>query len=466
MHLRVLALDLGDGPLPERECLRVGVVDAEDHHSLGDPVVEHALEFRPQPLPIVRLEVERIDVLVLLGWVLRVLHAAVGAPAEPGRVRLDVGMVRRALERNVQGDLEVVGGSCRHQLAEVLQRAELGQDVLVPALGGADGPGAADIARLGGERVVLSLALLATDRVDRRKVKHVESHACDRRQALLDVLEGAVHARLAAGRAWKQFVPAAEARAFAIRDQRQVDPEAGLQVPVRVSRRGGAQRLVERQRLEFVGAHLAGSGLALQRQGPMRQRVAILTAGALGRRRDLKGANPCRQPDIVRIDAAHQFMVPGLKSVDPGEDGVAVAPEGRRREAGVPFVVPFQLHRHLVVLRVALAPPGQHDAQRLVAFGETVRRDGHGFAGDPLDGKPSVIDARQYRVDDSAGAAVGGVDGFRRTCCGRVRGLAPGRCALLGGGRRGARRLRRHRQGGRCDWVGSGGLVLRHGHRA
>ena len=84
-HARVHAFHLGDEPLPERERLRVRIVDAEDLDALGDPMQDDALEFAPERAPIVALEIERIDVLIFLGRILGVLHAAVGTVLEPGR---------------------------------------------------------------------------------------------------------------------------------------------------------------------------------------------------------------------------------------------------------------------------------------------------------------------------------------------------------------------------------------------
>ena len=68
---------------------------------------------------------------------------------------------------------------------EVVERAELGQHVLVAAFGRADRPGAADVVGLGHERVVLALAVDAADRMDRRQVEHVEAHRRDVGQARL-----------------------------------------------------------------------------------------------------------------------------------------------------------------------------------------------------------------------------------------------------------------------------------------
>ena len=68
------------------------------------------------------------------------------------------------------------------QPAEVLVRAQGRQDVLVAALFRADGPGAADVAGLGHERIVAALALQPADGVDGREIQHVEAHLRDARQ--------------------------------------------------------------------------------------------------------------------------------------------------------------------------------------------------------------------------------------------------------------------------------------------
>ena len=134
-----------DHPFPERERLGVRVVDAEDAHALADPELEDAGELLPERRPLRRLEVERIDVLVFLGRVLRVLHRAVGAPAEPLRMLAHVRMVGRALERDVERELEPELAGAGDEPPEILERAELRVQRLVAAFGGADGPRAADV---------------------------------------------------------------------------------------------------------------------------------------------------------------------------------------------------------------------------------------------------------------------------------------------------------------------------------
>src|SRR5690606_23228028 len=84
-EVREIGLQARDRPFPERERLRVRIVDAKRANALLDPEAEDALQLLPERLPLIRLEIEGIDVLVLLRRVLRVLHGPVGSRAEPFR---------------------------------------------------------------------------------------------------------------------------------------------------------------------------------------------------------------------------------------------------------------------------------------------------------------------------------------------------------------------------------------------
>src|SRR5438034_8945326 len=94
---------------------------------------------------------------------------------------------------------------------EVVEGAELWVDGRVTALRAPDRPGAARVGGLHRERVVLSLAVRAPDRVDGRQVDDVEAH---RRRALelrLRLLERSARAR-------QELVPRGEARTLAVGD--------------------------------------------------------------------------------------------------------------------------------------------------------------------------------------------------------------------------------------------------------
>src|SRR5687768_15389048 len=99
-------LNVHDQPAPELERLRMRIVDAEYLDAAVDPEEHHVAQFLPQRSPLGRAEVDRIDVLVLLRWILGKLDAAIRPAREPERMLADVWVVRRALERDVERDLE------------------------------------------------------------------------------------------------------------------------------------------------------------------------------------------------------------------------------------------------------------------------------------------------------------------------------------------------------------------------
>ena len=184
-HVAVDLVDLLDDPLPERERLRVRVVDPVALDAAVDPVQEDVAPGVPQGLPVVGVPVEVVDVLVALGRVLGVLERAVGALLEPLRVlgepRVVGGGVERDVERHVHAVL--VGGGA--QVADVLLGAQLRVDGEVAALLAADRVRRAGIVRAGGQRVVAALALVDADRVERQQVEDVEAEVGDVRDELL-----------------------------------------------------------------------------------------------------------------------------------------------------------------------------------------------------------------------------------------------------------------------------------------
>src|SRR5206468_4893870 len=115
---------------------------------------DDAPELLPQCAPVLALEVERVDVLVLLRRILGVLDRAVGTMAEPLRVRSHPGMIGRALQCEIERDLEPVLAGHADETIEVGERAELGMDGVVAAFRRTDGPWAPRIARRSGRCVV------------------------------------------------------------------------------------------------------------------------------------------------------------------------------------------------------------------------------------------------------------------------------------------------------------------------
>src|SRR6266704_611379 len=103
-HLGVLGLDGVKQPLPEAHRLGVRVVHAEYADTVADPVIEDALAGSVERRRLGAVEVERDDVLVDLGWVLRVGDGAVGTDAEPLGVLLDPRAGARRVRLQQLGD--------------------------------------------------------------------------------------------------------------------------------------------------------------------------------------------------------------------------------------------------------------------------------------------------------------------------------------------------------------------------
>src|SRR5581483_3277433 len=173
--VRVVAAHLADQPLPERERLRVRVVDAEDAHTVPDPVQHDVPQRLPQPTPALAVPVDVDDVLIALRRVLGVLDRAVGPVLEPLRMLPQPRVVGRALDREVERDLESELLRTRNEPVEVVDRPELRCDGVVTALLCADRPRAPRIALLRGQRVVAALAAGVPDGVDRRQVDDAEA---------------------------------------------------------------------------------------------------------------------------------------------------------------------------------------------------------------------------------------------------------------------------------------------------
>ena len=208
-------------------------------HAVPAPVEDDVAQRLPEALPVLRVEVDVVDVLVALGRVLGVLQRPVRPPVEPLRM----------LARATGGRARSGSRSRARSRARPRSRAatSLSKSFSVPSSGwiascppsgppiaqGLPGsPGAAT------QRVVAALAVRRPDRVDRRQVDDVEAELGELRQHLLDALEPSPRAR-------EELVPGAEPRPQALDvglERRRRD----LAVPV-LRRRASAPRRASRR---------------------------------------------------------------------------------------------------------------------------------------------------------------------------------------------------------------------------
>src|SRR4051812_47778946 len=124
----VRLLELADAPRPEGKRLRMRIIDAENRDALLNPKVHDAARLLPQFTPRARFEIERIDVLIFLGRILRVLNRAVRPALEPLRVLANIRVVGGTLECDIEGNLELELSRLCDQPPEIVQRAQLGMD--------------------------------------------------------------------------------------------------------------------------------------------------------------------------------------------------------------------------------------------------------------------------------------------------------------------------------------------------
>ncbi len=345
----MLALDLADQPLPERERLGVGIVDAENGHALLDPEQDDREELVPQLAPVLGLEVEGEDVLVLLRRVLRVLDRAVGPVLEPFGVLVRVGVVGRALKSYVEGHLHSLLVRRAQQMLKVLHGAESRVDGLVPAFFRADRPRAAGLVGSGLCRVVRAFAMRPADRMDWRKVEDVEPHLRDVRQPLLHIAERPMLRRIPR-RARKQLVPGAEGR------QLRVDSDLELPgvshgialvgVPLHQLRQIAGQR----------GRRRGGS--FTDRGGVRHQAIRVGPIGSRGGRFDHARGDLQLERDVLSgLYPLGKLAAPRLERVDPALNGVEVTAELADHELASPTIVDDRHHRHVApVLRRLVAP--------------------------------------------------------------------------------------------------------------
>src|SRR6185437_9381733 len=127
----------------------------------------------------------------------------------------DPGVVRCALEGDVQGQFHLSCAKLLNQIFKVSQGAKLGQDGEMSALLCADGPGTAYVVALRVGRVVLTLAKAAANGVNGRQIKHVETHIRNVIKLLYYIAQCPMLPRLSPG-PWEQFVPGRKPGSLAI----------------------------------------------------------------------------------------------------------------------------------------------------------------------------------------------------------------------------------------------------------
>src|SRR5277367_1700575 len=145
------------------------VIDAEDLHAMRAPETDHAHQLLEQAALIGSIEIDRIDILVFLGRVLCVLDAAIRPMLKPIRMLADPWMVGRALDREIESQLDSKTVGRRVEAIEILQCPDRWIDRGMSSGLTANRPRAAGRVGSAVQHVALALAIGVTDWMDRRQ---------------------------------------------------------------------------------------------------------------------------------------------------------------------------------------------------------------------------------------------------------------------------------------------------------
>ena len=219
-HFRMLLRNGGNHILPETHRLGVRIVNAEDRHTRLDPQIHNAFDFLFDAFHV-GIEVDRVNVLILLRWILCECDGAVRLGAEPVRMRLDPRMVRRALQSEIKRDFQAQLVGALAECLEIVHGAKLRVNGVVATQFGADAERGARIVRAGYQGIVASLAVGHANWEDRRQIHNVEAFGCGAFQAgdrRLEVAGNdlAVFTVVGSFGTWEELIPGGEAglRAF------------------------------------------------------------------------------------------------------------------------------------------------------------------------------------------------------------------------------------------------------------
>ncbi len=312
---------------------------------------------------------------------------------------LDPRMIGRAVDREVERELEAVGVRRLDQAVEVIERAELGMERVVAAVRAADRVRAAGIVGGRRQRVVAALAVLPADRVDRGEVEHVEPHALDVGQAADHVVEGAVAGGIAARRAREHLVPGGELGG------RPVDRDLEL---VAVARGVGAHARAPHQRAHVLAEHdLEQAALVLlERRKLAEQRLQRLLVRALGllmRLLDQLAALDQLERDVeAGVVLLLHLVAPAREQVAPSLDRVEVAGVAGDRKLAGPAVVVDQRHGRLAPALLVLRAVLDRRGDLVVAVAEDVGLDRDDVAHHALDRMAAAVELGRHALDHHA----------------------------------------------------------------
>ena len=226
----------------KRHRFGVRVVHSEGPHPALRPPKNQIFQLLPQRFPLRVVVIQWIHILVFFWRILRVFDRSIRPVEKPFGVIGHIRMIRGAIQREIQRDLESALLRLADQPLEILQRSQLGRDIAMttavrtPLMPVADSVRHPRIVRTALERVVRTLALGHPDRMDRREINHVEAHRLGIVQPPEAIPEGRTAVAASLRRPREKLIPRGEQRPLALGGHATEWTELRGQTPVRIRR--------------------------------------------------------------------------------------------------------------------------------------------------------------------------------------------------------------------------------------
>ena len=221
----------GNQFLPESHWLGMGIVHAEDLHPLLHPEEHYTDELTPEVLPIIAVEVDRVDVLILLWRIFSITNGAIRPLVKPIGMIFDVRVIRRAVDREIQRDFKTALLRLTHQPNKILNSAQRRLNRLVPTSLATDGPRRPHVILIGYQGIVLALAIRETNGVNGREINHIEAHVLRVIKTGYTIPKSAVFVSTTESVAGEELVPCGEPGALTFNNDRE-SPGRGGQIPI------------------------------------------------------------------------------------------------------------------------------------------------------------------------------------------------------------------------------------------
>ena len=251
------------------------------------------------------------------------------------------GMVGRALDREIERDLQSQAPGGQHEMIEIVETAERRLDRGMAASLAANRPRAAGTIGQRGQRVVGPLAMRMANRMYRRKINDVEAEVADCGQPAFGLPQRRGAPRDVSLRAREHLVPGAAARQWPVRHHLKQRLILGGAKALAQPRHQAEQLLIRNNRDRI--ARLAKCAQALERR-VNRRAVCVLgaTPGGLDEGDSLEQVGGNIAP---RFGLFPEAALPRSEEIGPRLDREEVAVVAIEREFSPPAIVVHVHHR-------------------------------------------------------------------------------------------------------------------------